>query len=72
MEYRIKLWVQVDAINYDMEGQHRVPIHNNIDVAYVTNTGEVLKTILPVIEGLYDAISTHQENISLTAMLKNK
>ena len=72
MEYRIKLCAQVDAVTYDMEGQHRDTIHNNIDVAYVNNTGEVLKTILPVIEGLYDAISTNQENISLTAMLKNK
>lgn len=72
MEYRIKLWAQVDAVTYDMEGQHRDPIHNNAAVAYVNNTGEVLKTVLPVIEGLYDAIFTHQENISLTAMLKNK
>lgn len=72
MEYRIKLCAQVDAVTYDMEGQHRDTIHNNTDVAYVTNTGEVLKTILPVIEGLYDAIYTHQENISPTAILKNK
>ena len=72
MEYRIKLCAQVDAVTYDMEGQHRDTIHNNIDVAYVTNTGEVLKTVLPFIEGLYDAISTHQENISPTEMLKNK
>ena len=72
MEYRIKLCAQVDAVTYDMEGQHRDTIHNNTDVAYVTNTGDVLKTILPVIEGLYDAIYTHLENISPTAMLKNK
>ena len=72
MEYRIKLCAQVDAVTYDMEGQHRDTIHNNVDVAYVNNTGEVLKTVLPVIEGLYDANSTHEENISLTAMLKNK
>lgn len=72
MEYRIKLCAQVDAVTYDMEGQHRDTIHNNVDVAYVTNTGDVLKTILPVIEGLYDAISTHEENISLSAMVKSK
>lgn len=72
MEYRIKLCAQVDAVTYDMEGQHRDTIHNNVDVAYVTSTGDVLKTILPVIEGLYDAISTHEENISLSAMVKSK
>lgn len=72
MEYRIKLCARVDAVTYDMEGQHRDNIHNNVDVSYVTSTGDVLKTILPVIEGLYDAISTHEENISLTSMLKNK
>lgn len=72
MEYRIKLCAQVDAVTYDMEGQHRDTIHNNVDVAYVTNTGDVLKTILPVIEGLYDAISTHEENISLSATVKSK
>ena len=72
MEYRIKLCAQVDAVTYDMEGQHRDTIHNNVDVAYVTNTGEVLKTILPVIEGLYDAISTHEENITLSSMVKSK
>ena len=49
MEYRIKLCAQVDAVTYDMEGQHRDTIHNNNDVANETNTGEVLKTILPVI-----------------------
>lgn len=72
MEYRIKLCAQVDAVTYDMEGQHRDTIHNNVDVAYVTNTEDVLKTILPVIEGLYDAISTHEENIALSSMVKSK